>query len=156
MLALGEIGNIEAALGRFKAKLEEADKARGGVWSATKDWLFDAFYYGGAPRSDSAEAATGRRLYKSLIAYRNRLVESPEPAHEEALEIISIANRAAKWNRAGAIHSYREATNVPGKVADAARKAMEEVGKGIKFIPILIALIVFAYLLPFLPRRAKA
>jgi hypothetical protein len=130
---------VEGALGRLRARLTAADAAAGGFWAKTGDWLFDAFSFewtgsGGEPREDVRRAATSRRLLDVLTAKRNELIDVAPGAlgpdddgyrHEEALEIVTIANRAAGWDRATSITQMRADTDVPGAVGDAAKRVVE-------------------------------
>ena len=152
MLTPTEINRINEALARFKARIDDAKKAAG--WGVS-DWIFDAFALGGHPRQDIREAATGDRLYKILVSKRNEIIENPNPMHEEAIEIVTIATRATKWDRADAINGFRKATDVPGAIGDAAKKVMDETAKGLKWVPILIVILVATYVYQFLPRAAR-
>lgn len=111
-----EIGAMNAALAKFRSRLDDAKAAAG--WGIG-DWFFDLFTFGGSPRADVRDAVLGgERLYSLLIAKRNSIVDNADAidVHEQVLSVIEIANRAAKWDRAASLQQYRDSTNVTGEV----------------------------------------
>lgn len=158
MLTPNEIGRMNQSLERFKARIDAAKKAAG--WGVT-DWFFDLLYIGGHPRQDVREAATGQRLYDALKAKANSLIEKPLDyetsldgmPHEESLEIIQIADKAAKWDRADAINGFRKATDTGGALGSGLQKTLEEALKILKWALYITIVGLALYVYSWLPKK---
>ena len=160
MITPGEIGAINQALAALRARIDKAKEEAGGFWNTVSDTLFDFFYVGGSPRADLNEViVSGERLYSLLVNERNRIIESQEEMHEEALQIVEIAKRAAGWDRAASIQSFRQSTDVGGAVGEAAKAIVESTPSVLGWlkytIPLLLVAIILFYVAPFIPRKRQ-
>lgn len=145
MLEPGEIAATQAALDRALVQVQAAEAAASsgrnilgtlaGLFSTGPTALDDA-----ASTSGLLAAASARDLYDGLVRARNAAAESPDPAHEEALQIVELANRLSGSGTSSAIAQSAAAADaaaiVVGSIRDTARQ-VQNVGQhvGEAFVP---------------------
>jgi len=149
MLTPGEIQSTGAALDAMLSDVQAAEQAASdsiGIVDRTAIAIIPG-YSGTASDQDAIETAQVKRnLYDVLLAKRNEIVESPDEAHEEALEIVSLANKSLGRQTAAAIRTM-VASNDPLNIAASAIGAtISDVTSGIKWLGLAAVAVVLVAL----------
>ncbi len=158
MLTPAEIGSINAALAPALARVQYLEGQAGS--SFPLGWLF--------PDDAQRAAKTARSLYDGAVAARDAAIEDPEPAHEEALRVIQMANDLAS---PGWVENQQAAATIgTSTVKDWVQKASDWIDQKIpsvsgvttwvKITIIVVGLVAVAFLVfqvkPWIPRKRHA